>query len=305
MNPHPDSPRAVFKYLIRNERDARYGMTVNTVGYQEVAPNRSYPADGHPSGYCFAPDKGRVLREYQLLYIVRGQGFFTSDEQFRTRQSVGRGTLILLAPGQWHSYRPLPETGWNEYYIGFEGPMADNSLAELCIGTRRIFEIGLDNELVQLYNRAIEVATEDRPAAQQYLTGLVMHMIGLLLAKFRNGAPVTGNADQIVERAKILMHEHISDEIDLNALADELHISYSWFRKIFRDYTGHSPARYFQLLKLRRAQHLLTNSQFTIKQIAFTLGFKSTEHFFAVFKKHTGYTPATYRNSGRNMPQRS
>lgn len=302
MKPPPDSSRVLFKYLIRNERDARYGMTVNTVGYQEVAPNRSYPADGHPSGYYFAPDKGRILREYQLLYIVRGQGVFTTDEKSRSRNSIGRGTLVLLTPGEWHSYRPLPATGWDEYYIGFGGSLADNSLAELCAASRRTFEIGLDNELVQLYNRAIEVATEDKPAAQQYLTGLVMHMLGLLLAKLRNGTPVTGNADQLVERAKILMNEHLSDEIDLNSLAEALHISYSWFRKIFRDYTGHSPARYFQLLKLRRAQHLLTNSQLTIKEITFTLGYKSTEHFFAVFKKHTGYTPATYRSCGRITP---
>lgn len=29
-------------------------------------------------------------------------------------------------PGQWHTYHPYRQTGWNEYYIGFEGPVIDN-----------------------------------------------------------------------------------------------------------------------------------------------------------------------------------
>ncbi len=33
--------------------------------------------------------------------------------------------LMVLFPGQWHTYRPLRQTGWTEYYIGFEGPMID------------------------------------------------------------------------------------------------------------------------------------------------------------------------------------
>ena len=33
---------------------------------------------------------------------------------------------MVLFPGQWHTYAPLQKTGWNEYYIGFEGPIIDN-----------------------------------------------------------------------------------------------------------------------------------------------------------------------------------
>ena len=125
-------------------------------------------------------------------------------------------------------------------------------------------------------------------------------MIGLLNYLLRNR---TGHAtdllEQSVEKAKIIMDERVSGEIDLYDLASELNLSYSWFRKTFKEYTGHSPARYFQLLKLRRAQRLLSDTELSIKEIAYSLGYKSTEHFFSIFKKHTGCTPTAYRNYGR------
>ena len=61
------------KYLVANERDARWGLTVSTVGYDEVHANEPYPTPNHPDGYFFDSAKGRVLNEYQLLYLVEGE----------------------------------------------------------------------------------------------------------------------------------------------------------------------------------------------------------------------------------------
>ena len=76
-------------------------------------------------------------------------------------------------------------------------------------------------------------------------------------------------------------------------------ISYSWFRKVFKDYTGYAPAKYFQELKLRKAKQLLVGTSLSVKEISFMLDYKSTEHFFSSFKKRTGFTPLEYRSYGR------
>ena len=107
-----------FTYLVPNEQDREFGCAVNTVGFQSVKANSTYPIEGHPSGYHFDVARGRVLREYQLLYISNGQGFFSSSSV--REKKIGKGNLLLLVPDEWHSYHPAPETGWNEYYIGFE-----------------------------------------------------------------------------------------------------------------------------------------------------------------------------------------
>lgn len=297
----PRRSSALFYYLIANDYDRSLNAVVNAVGSQEIAAGDEYPLHVHPADYYFDMQKGRVLHEYQLLYVTQGKGTFRSAAGPSEGVTVEKGTMILLRPGELHSYCPDTSTGWTEYYIGFEGAAFDRLIDRLGLGKgQQVWPIGLHSELAQLYRRALEVAADNKTAPQPLLTGIVQHMIGLLNYLLRNR---TGHAtdllEQSVEKAKIIMDERVSGEIDLYDLASELNLSYSWFRKTFKEYTGHSPARYFQLLKLRRAQRLLSGTELSIKEIAYSLGYKSTEHFFSIFKKHTGCTPTAYRNYGR------
>ena len=287
-----------FKYLIVNDMDRKYGLWVNTVGFQSIQPNSPYPLRDHPSGYFFNTQKGRVLREYQLVYITKGRGVFASENT--PEKPLCRGRLIVLFPGQWHTYHPYRQTGWNEYYIGFEGPVIDNLMKNGFLSKdNQVLEVGLNEELVSLFSRALEIAEADKISSQQYLAGIVLHMMGMILSVSKNKIFEIGDIDQKIEQAKIIMNENVFNNIDPEELAMRLNISYSWFRKVFRDYTGYAPAKYFQELKLRKAKQLLLSTSQSVKEISFMLAYKSTEHFFASFKKRTGFTPLEYRSFGR------
>ena len=47
-----------FKYLIVNEKDKSFGLTVNTVGFQPIPPHALYPSTEHPKNYYFDPCTG-------------------------------------------------------------------------------------------------------------------------------------------------------------------------------------------------------------------------------------------------------
>lgn len=295
---HFNEPGVDFKYLIVNEKDRQFGLSVNTVGFQAIAAGTPYPLTDHPNGYFFNAQKGRVLREYQFLYITKGRGILSIGEHQNIR--LTKGKLLVIFPGQWHSYQPDPDTGWNEYYIGFEGSIIDNIVTSGFLSKdNQILEVGFNEELVSLFSRAIEIAETDRISAQQYLAGIVMHMFGLISAISKNKIFEAANVVQKIEQAKIIMNENVDKNIDSEELASKLNISYSWFRKVFREYTGYAPAKYFQALKLRKAKHLLVSTSQSVKEIAYQLGYSSTEHFFSQFKKNTGYTPNEYRSFGR------
>jgi AraC-like DNA-binding protein len=287
-----------LRYLLVNEQDRRFGLWVNTVGYESIAPKTAYPLRDHPTGYFFNPRKGRVLHEYQVLYITEGKGAFTSDSTPAT--PIGKGSVMILFPGQWHTYKPLHEVGWDEYFIGFEGPFADRVMQQPFLDReRQTFEIGLNEELVSLFSRALIIAREDKISAQQYLSGIVCHILGLILSVSRNKRFEIGEVDQKIEQAKIIMNGHLSGNIDLEAMAGQLNLSYSWFRKVFKNYTGYAPAKYFQEIKLRKAKELLVTTSLSAKEISFMLGYQSTEHFFSLFKRHTTFTPLEYRAFAR------
>jgi AraC-like DNA-binding protein len=283
-----------FKYLIPNDTDKKFGVWVNTVGFERIPPNSPYPLKGHPSGYFFNAKKGRILHEYQLLYVTKGKGAFASGNM--PLKEIDKGTLFILFPGQWHTFHSLPETGWNGYYIGFEGQAIDNIVKDSFLSKENpLLNVGLNEELVSLFSRALEIAEADRMASQQQLGGIVLYMIGMILAISKND-----NANAInnkIEQAKIIMNENVFKEIDLKELSDKLCISYSNFRKTFKEYTGFAPAKYFRLLKLHKAKLLLMESSYSVKEISFMLDYESTEHFNALFKKYFELTPSKYRHS--------
>ena len=78
-------------YLLSNEQDIHWGLTVSTVGYQHIAPGEAYPPKGHPQAYSFQAGRGRVLDEYQFVYISRGRGVFES-------KSFGQGRHVSTLP---------------------------------------------------------------------------------------------------------------------------------------------------------------------------------------------------------------
>ena len=287
-----------FKYLIVNDMDKKFGLWVNTVGFQSIQPHSPYPLRDHPSGYFFNAQKGRILREYQLVYITKGGGVFSSEST--PEKQMCKGRLVLLFPNQWHTYHPDVATGWDEYYIGFEGPVIDEMMRNAFYSKeQQLLEVGLNEELAALYSRALEIAETDKISSQQYLAGIVLHMLGMILSVSKNKIFEAGGAEQKIEHAKIIMNEHVFMDIDPEEIALKLNVSYSWFRKVFKEYTGYAPAKYFQELKLRKAKQLLVGTSLSVKEISYQLNYTSAEHFFSLFKKHTGLTPLKYRSFGR------
>lgn len=287
-----------FKYLLVNDRDKKFGLTVNTVGFQPIAPDMVYPSTAHPKSYYFTPNNGRILSEYQIVYISKGKGTFSSDSTKKT--NICKGQAIILFPGQWHTYCPLKESGWNEYYIGFEGKIIDEIVANGFISANnQILDVGIHEELVNLFSTAIKVAKEDKTATQQYLAGIVFNIIGSILSLAQNKNFESKDSALKIEQAKVIMIENIHKNIDIKEIATNLGISYSLFRKAFKEYTGYAPAHYFQELKLRKAKELLFETTYSIKEISYELNFSSYEYFLSFFKKRVGYTPMEYRNLGR------
>ena len=109
-----------FHYLPVSDYDRQWGVYVTGLGHTCVPPfSTSYPVSVHPDYYQFHWERGRVLQEYQALYIVRGDGEFESKAV--GNRKVTAGSLMLLFPGEWHRYRPRNAIGWDEYWISFGG----------------------------------------------------------------------------------------------------------------------------------------------------------------------------------------
>ncbi len=287
-----------FKYLIVNESDKRYGITVNTVGFQAIHPNETYPVKKHPKDHYFDKKSGRTLDEFQFVYITKGCGVLAIESA--EKQEITEGQLIILFPGQWHTYSPRELVGWNEYYIGFNGDIINHLVKNSFLTTQsQMLDVGLNEELVTLFKRALEIVSKDQIGLQQHLSGIVMHMVGLILYESNNNKTELQSYQQLIENAKIIMNENVFNGILPEEVADRLDIKYIKFRKLFKRLTGFAPAHYYQELKMRKAKQLLAESMQPVKEISYSLNYKTVENFVTLFKKQTGYTPTEYRRFSR------
>jgi hypothetical protein len=69
--------RFYFRYLRVDPKSRRWGMYVTTCGRSTILPEDGYyPPIQHPQLYHFDWENGRVLDEYQMIYIPEGSGLF-------------------------------------------------------------------------------------------------------------------------------------------------------------------------------------------------------------------------------------
>lgn len=284
-----------FKYIVENDKDFLWGLSISTVGCEMYKPGEKYPKKRHKRGYYFNPDQGRILYEYQLCYISEGKGVFES--QFQKRCQIEEGTMFLLFPGEWHTYYPDLNTGWKEYWIGFKGTDIDARVQNgLLRKEKPIFYVGVNNDIVHLYQQAISIALEEKTHFQFLLAGITNHLLGhMYYLDWNRHLNQNMTFVKQINRAKAWMQEELEEPLVIQELANKLDMSYSLFRKRFKEYVGISPARYLQDIRLQRAKELLQITGLSVKEIAYLLHFESPDHFSSQFRKKVGVSPSKFR----------
>ena len=296
MNITPDRSN-VLCYPGSGYGDEKWGMAVTTAGRQCIPPGAGYPLSSHPSGYLFSAKRGRRLDEYQIVYIVEGKGYFASESC--PGLPVDAGSALMLFPGEWHTYCPDPETGWTEYWAGFRGESVDAMVRNRFFTKENpVHNVGISTGLISLYEEIISVISLEKAGCMQLVAGIISHILGSIYYKDRNHSyKGTAILDKINE-AKQLMKD-MQCQLETEQIAVSVGLGYSKFRKVFKEYTGTSPAQYRLQQKLIKAKELLTASDMNISEIAYFLKFDSPGHFSIFFKNMEGITPSEFRGKSR------
>ena len=108
-------------------------------------------------------------------------------------------------------------------------------------------------------------------------------------AKSNSGEPV------YIRECRDFIARHRTGKIDLNAMAGELHISYGYLSRKFREVVGMTLQQYILKEKIRAAANMIHYSDLSLSEIASYLEFSSQSHMGTHFKKEYHMTPSEYR----------
>ena len=170
-----------FQYLTYSDDDVKWELVCTDIGANEIKPFEAYPPnrDKHPNSFknvC----SGRTLHEYQIIFITKGEGHFTS---LGKTHRITPGSILLLFPGVEHSYQPDFPIGWNEYWVGFMGKYPDTLLQNGVISPEHpVYHPGLQDTILASYTDIFERVKLQRPGYQMRIVASIMMLLADTLA---------------------------------------------------------------------------------------------------------------------------
>jgi AraC family transcriptional activator of pobA len=168
----------------------------------------------------------------------------------------------------------------------------------------------LDDELYAEFETIYKQILKEFSSSSIYKFNLIGYFVVIILVKLKqyfwnDYDPVNeGNRNsQIVKKFRQMLEKHyrnlskgIDDKvfrIQEYAAAQFLHPNY--FNTVIKSKTGKSVGAWIIEKTITEAKSLLSNSEISIKEIAWRLGFVEAAHFSNYFKKYTSISPVVYR----------
>jgi AraC-like DNA-binding protein len=226
------------------------------------------------------------------------------------------GTLIFLAPGQ-----VIGSTG-DEYYqpqgraLVFHPDLIHGTPLGRHMHDYTFFSYAV-NEALHLSARERQIILdcfskiqfELEHAVDKHSKKLIVNNVELFLnycVRFYDRQFVTRDNTHkgILERFETLLNHYFSSDkpqtVGLPTVAycaNELNLSANYFGDLIKKETGKSAHDFIQQKLIDVAKEKIFDTQKSVSEIAYALGFKYPQHFTRVFKQHVGMTPLEYRTS--------
>lgn len=238
---------------------------------------------------------------YEFVYIEQGA---VSWDVHGDRYPMHAQQMFHTQPGEEHRASFDYIGPCKMWWMIIQDPQHATSWFSLQEGEREQFTHVLRHlpRIVSM-NRSITESFRNLKKLIEQPTGMLLeyqvrhHVLEILLHLMHSSSPSMQSLD--IYEYSLELARRIKTEptirFSTSQLAVELSLSESYFYRVFRDTIGQSPASYMERVRMGCACRLLIHSSTSITDIAHELGYKTSQHFATVFKKHTGLTPRAWR----------
>lgn len=247
---------------------------------------------------------------WEMCFVLKGKVIlFLENEKFE----ILPNELVLISPDTKHSYSSSDGNKTSAFVVCFDCPSSSvKALAkrviplsqEQCYSIKKIIEESdatfrmNENEHLEVLKDAVFGGEEAIILQLEYLLITLLRLLSVEKEspiEFLNGESFHHDlAYAVLDYLK----ESVYKKISLDEICNKFNYSRSFLCKIFKEETGESLISAFNRLKVEEAMKMLSKTDASVQDVAFTFGFKEVKYFDVVFKKVTGITPLLYRKKG-------
>lgn len=101
-----------------------------------------------------------------------------------------------------------------------------------------------------------------------------------------------------ITNAIAYIEENLTEDIDINKIADKAHVSTFYFQKIFNILCGFTVGEYIRNRRLTLAAQEICSTNIKVIDVALKYGYDSPDSFARAFTKFHGISPSTAREKG-------
>lgn len=245
---------------------------VASVCYKSYAP-----------GYVFRQKK----RKYEgITLILSGQMEWIGEGE---ETVLSAGDLLLQEQNDRYQLKVVGDTP-SEYMVISYLAEPIEKLRSLLPG--RFFHTPRLSKYKDLFEDAIRLGNSIAPCGGTRLCASVQEILCCIIQEYarKNASPEGSYA----ESAMLFMEQNFSLPINCNLIANEVGLSPSHLRALFKKEYGTSLVSALNSIRIRHAKNMLKSGVFTLREVAEGCGFQNEYYFSRVFKEITGISPGKY-----------
>jgi AraC family transcriptional regulator, arabinose operon regulatory protein len=241
----------------------------------------------------------RTRIDCYIIYLVNGTGHYKIGQETIAANS---GSIIIYTPSQDQDYYYKAHEKTELYWIHFTGAEAEKLLTRLGFINDIIYQVGIHTECIALFENIIHELQIHKP----YFQDICISYLLQLLALFSRSLNFSHSGkelfkDKYMENVIKAMNLEFQQEHQIEHYAEISNLSIFQFIRNFKKATGLAPAKYIERIRIAKAKELLCDSNLSVTEISYIIGYKDPFYFSKVFKRSTGLTPSVFRNNSLNI----
>ncbi|MBQ3705229.1 MAG: response regulator [Clostridia bacterium] len=177
---------------------------------------------------------------------------------------------------------------------GMDGLELVRQVREACPQTVCIIMTAYDQ--FSYAQQAIRLGVKDflvKPCAESAMRALIESVLSVAAEETlpREEEPVDGEA--ILPQAEAYIQNHLYDQISMAEVANHFNLSYSYFSRLFHQYTGKTFIRYLTQSRMEEACRRMLSGE-KMNDISKSLGYQNAANFTRAFSREFGMSPARW-----------